>query len=385
MSAAGPGAVVVHSATAVDARGATEDAWVAGAGGRIQARGTGGGWRRHTQGAHVVDGRGAHLTPGFVDIHVHGGGGASHEDGAEAILRALGAHAAHGTTRTVVSLVSNPLPALAASLATVAELTKTIPRVLGSHLEGPFLSREHRGAHRAEHLRDPDPEAVAALLGAARGTLRQVTLDAGRPGALDATRALTGAGVRVALGHTGVGYDDARAFFEAGASILTHTFNAMPGLHHRAPGPVVAALDDERVSCELVLDGHHVHTRVAALLLAAAPHRVVLVTDAMAGAAAPAGRYRLGDVEVTVHEGRATLSGTTTLAGSVLTQDDALRRGLVAGVAAATVVEALTWAPAKAVGVADVGLLEPGHRDDLVVLDGQWHVRDVFCEGARLR
>ena len=229
------------------------------------------------------------------------------------------------------------------------------------------------------------------LLAAARGTLRQVTLDPLRPGADAAIEAFVRAGVVVAVGHTEADHDRARAAFDAGARLLTHAFNAMPGIGHRAPGPVVAAIEDPRVVAELVLDGEHVHPAVAALLIGAAPGRVALVTDAMAAAAGSDGRYRLGEVEVDVLDGRATIAGGEgtegrgPLAGSTLTLDRALRVGVAAGLPLPVLVGAATAVPARVLGLGDaLGLLAPGHAGDLVLLDDALSVVDVRLSGARV-
>lgn len=377
--------LVVRCARAVDARGAVDDAWVAVRDGRIAAVGRGDAWSQHAGGAEVVDASGLTLVPGFVDLHVHGGGGHAHEEGAGAILAATAAHRAHGTLRTVVSLVSDDVDALAQRLSVVADLVEERPEVLGSHLEGPFLSVARKGAHSAARLVDPTPAAVAHLLAAARGTLRQVTLDPLRAGAEQAIAAFVRAGVVVAIGHTEADHDQAVRAFDAGARLLTHAFNAMPGIGHRAPGPVVAAIEDERVVAELVLDGEHVHPAVAALLLRAAPGRVALVTDAMAAAAGSDGCYLLGEAEVDVVAGRATLAGGGSLAGSTLTLDRALRVGVAAGLPLPVLVGAATAVPARVLGLQDrLGLLAPGHAGDLVLLDDALTVVDVRGSGVRV-
>jgi N-acetylglucosamine-6-phosphate deacetylase len=333
-----------------------------------------------------MDLRGARLVPGFIDLHGHGGGGHSYDDGGGELAAALHAHRVHGTTRSVISLVANPLGELRGRLSEIAALTAADPLILGAHLEGPFLAPDQRGAHNAEFLREPDPESVESLLEAAGGALRQVTMAPERPGALEAIAEFAAAGVTVAVGHTEATFEQARDAFEAGARMLTHAFNAMPGIHHRAPGPVLAALEDPRVTLELILDGHHVHPGVAALLFHEAPGRVALITDAMAAAAAEDGDYRLGSLNVSVRDGLAVLSGTSTIAGSTLTQDAALRLALSAvGLDPAVAVAAVTAVPARALGLGDrLGLLEPGYAADAVVLAADGSVTGVWADGQRL-
>jgi N-acetylglucosamine-6-phosphate deacetylase len=168
--------------------------------------------------------------------------------------------------------------------------------------------------------------------------------------------------------------------------MLTHAFNAMPGIHHRSPGPVVAAFEDKRVTVELILDGLHVHPDVAAMAFNSAPGRIALVTDAMAAAGSSDGNYRLGSLNVTVADGLAVLSGTSTIAGSTLTQDVALRLAIERAKVTPTVaIEALTSAPARALGIDDrFGFLKVGYAADAVQLDHRWNVASVWANGARI-
>lgn len=373
---------VLAGARRVDADGVVDDAWVRFAGGVVESTGTG----PPPPADEVVRLDGAWLAPGFVELHVHGGGGHTADDGVDAIRGLLALHRAHGTTRSLVSLVANPLDRLADGLAAVAEVAAHEPGLLGAHLEGPFLAPSRCGAHAPEHLRAPDAAAVDRLLDAGRGVLRQVTLAPELPGTLDAVRALTAAGVVVAVGHTEADLALTTEAFDAGASLLTHAYNAMPGLHHRAPGPIGAALADPRVTLELVLDGRHVHPAAARVLLAAAPGRVALVTDAMAAAGAGDGGYRLGGLDVQVTGGVAVLAGTGTLAGSTLTLDAALRTAVVdLGLDPAAAVAAVTATPARALGLGDrFGRLAPGMAADAVVLDRDWRVRAVWADGRRV-
>lgn len=378
-----PPALLLHNLTALDARGTTSNAWLRIENSTICATGSGDSWQRHSHGHAVVDGHQRYALPGFIDLHMHGGGGFSNEDGPDAILRALAAHQRHGTTRTLISFVSSPVSALCQRLQQVAELVDANPLILGSHIEGPFLDPKRKGAHNPAHLCDPHPANVDRLLAAAAGTLRQVTLDPGRQHAMTAVRRFHQAGVTVAIGHTSADYDTSAHAFDQGATLLTHTFNAMPGIHHRQPGPVLAAIDNLSVTLELILDGQHVHPRVAALLFGAAPGRVALVTDAMAAAAGPDGSYLLGDVAVDVRAGRAVVAGTDSLAGSTLTLDAALRTGIKAGLPVTALVEALTLTPARAMGRADsFGLLAAGYAADIVLLDPDWTVRNVYAAGS---
>lgn len=382
------GSRVIHSARIVDGDGTvTEDGWVRFEDGVVTARGWASGW---TDADDVIDaaaaaGEGATLTPGFVDIHGHGGAGASYDDGADAIRTARAMHRAHGTTRAVISLVTATIDQLAGQVAAIADLTRTDADVLGSHLEGPFLDPGHHGAHEPSLLRHPDPHDVARLLEAGRGTVRQVTIAPELPGGLDAVRQIVASGAAVAVGHTNADADIAAAAFEAGASILTHAFNAMKGIHHRAPGPILTAAADRDVVLEGIADNFHLHPHVIRMLFEIAPGRVALITDAMAAAGSADGHYDLGAVKVTVTDGMARADDTGSIAGSTLTQDIALRRAVEAGVPVGEAVRALTKTPAAAIGFGgSLGLLQPGHVADAVLLDAGLAVQRVWV-GAAVR
>lgn len=377
--------MLFHSARKLDAHGQVDDFWMRVEGDSIVETGSG---RPPAPGEGVesIDVGGDWLVPGFVDLHCHGGGGHSFDDDADEIRAALDTHRAHGTTRSVLSLVANPLAQLRASLAVIADLAESDPTVLGSHLEGPFLAESRRGAHNPSYLRSPLPLELEELIGASRETLRQITLAPELPGSFEAVDVLVEAGVAVAVGHTEADFDLTREAFDRGARILTHAFNAMPGIHHRAPGPVIAAFEDDRVTIELILDGEHVHPDVAAMAFRAAPGRVALVTDAMAAAGAHDGDYRLGSLNVTVRHGLAVLSGTDTIAGSTLTLDAALRCAVEqAGVHPVQAIAAVTSVPARALGLEHrFGQLAAGFAADAVILDHGLHVQRVWANGVRV-
>lgn len=375
------GSLVIHSARLVDAGTVTEDAWVRFDDGKVSARGVGDSWDSADE---VVDaaasaGPGALLTPGFIDIHGHGGAGAAFDDGAEAIRTARALHRAHGTTRAVVSLVTAPLDELARRVRDIADLMTTDADILGSHLEGPFLDPAHHGAHEPTLLREPRAADVARLLEAGDGTIRQMTIAPELPGGLDAVRLVVDAGAAAAVGHTSADAAMAVAAFEAGASILTHAFNAMPGIHHRAPGPVLAAAADHRVVLEAIADGVHLDPHVIKLVFDSAPGRIALITDAMAAAGSADGHYDLGAVSVTVKDGIARADDTGSIAGSTLTQDVALQRAIGAGAELSAAVQALTETPARVIGFGDsLGRLETGFVADAVLLDAQLRVVRVW-------
>ena len=270
------------------------------------------------------------VVPGFIDTHVHGGGGFDYatEDPQQAISgRAF--QAAHGTTTSFASLVTASIEVLCRQVAMLAGLVED-GHFAGIHLEGPFLSPAERGAHDPAQLRPPDPASVDPLLTAGRGALSMITIAPELPGALAAIGQFTEAGVQVAVGHTDADSDTVAAALDAGASVATHLFNAMRGIHHREPGPVPVLLNDRRVSVELIVDGFHLHPEIVRMAVAASgPERTVLVTDATAAAGMPDGEFLLGGLQVGVRDGRARLidatGGPGAIAGSTLTMAEAFR------------------------------------------------------------
>ncbi len=371
--------LLLTGARVVDARRDLPGAWVQVRDGLIAAVGSG----PAPHADEHIDLDGTTLTPGLIDLHVHGGGGHAFDDGADAIAAGVAAHRRHGTTATLVSLVSSPLEVLRRQLDGVEVARRADPGILGAHLEGPCLSPARRGAHDPAALALPDERFVDLVLSAEPGLIRQVTLAPELPGALDAIPLFAERGIRVALGHTEADYALTRDAIARGATLLTHALNAMPAIGHRLPGPVPAALADERVTLELILDGVHVHPAVARMLLTAAPQRVALITDAMAAAAHVDGDYRLGDLDVRVAEGRALLDDGVTIAGSTLTLDRAVRTAIVdLGLSASDAVGAATAVPAAALGEATRGLLEPGMRADLVAWNADWTPQRVWLSAS---
>ena len=349
----------------------------------------------HVEGEHVTDVgpgapprpadvelHGSTVVPGYVDAHVHGGGGASFNTGtAEAAETVVAAHLAHGTTTIMASLVTDTTAELERSVRELATLV-TSGTLAGIHLEGPWLSPKHAGAHDPALLTDPKPAEVDRLVEAAGGHLRMVTLAPELTGGLDAVRRITAAGIVAAIGHTDAPYDVARAALDAGAGAGTHLFNAMRGLHHREPGPPAALLEHPDAYVELIADGAHLHPAVVRLAARAKPHLPVLATDAMAAAGAEDGDYRLGPMKVHVRGGLATLADTGAIAGSTLTMAAAVRYAAnVAGLPIEDVVRAATASPAAMLGLDRVGALRPGYFADLVVLDDALDVTRVMRRG----
>ncbi|MFF7728529.1 N-acetylglucosamine-6-phosphate deacetylase [Streptomyces sp. NPDC008001] len=334
-----------------------------------------------------LSGKGCWIVPGFVDMHVHGGGGASFSAGdPEEALTAVRTHRAHGTTTMVASTVTGDLDDLARQAAVLSELTEQ-GDLAGIHFEGPFISPHRCGAHQPELLRDPHPADVRKLVDAARGTARMMTLAPELAGGLDSVRLLADLGVVAAVGHTDSSYEATLDAIEAGATVATHLFNAMPSLLHRAPGPIAALLEDERVTVELINDGTHLHPSVLELAFArAGADRVAFITDAMGAAGMSDGMYPLGPMSVEVKDGVARIADGPTagsIAGSTLTLDTAFKRAVtIDGLPVEDAVRALSANPARLLGVADrVGSLEDGKDADLVVLDASYDLVGVMRKG----
>jgi N-acetylglucosamine-6-phosphate deacetylase len=353
-----------------------EPGWVEWSGARIVAVGAGAPPRTPDTSAPE-----ASVVPGFVDTHVHGGGGASFGPHQDDVHTVLSAHLAHGTTTMVASLVTATLDDLERSVKSLGELVED-DVLAGIHLEGPWLSPHQHGAHAPELLRAPHRDDVRRLLDAGSGTIRMVTLAPELPGGLDAVRRVADAGAIAAVGHTDATYAETAAALAAGATAGTHLFNAMRPVHHREPGPALALLQHDGGFVELIADGVHLHPAVIRATTAGSA-RPVLVTDAMAAAGAPDGDYLLGDLDVTVTGGKAVIRGTDVIAGSTLTMDAAVRFAVEsAGLTLIDAVRAATATPADLLNRPDLGRLVTGARADLVVLDPALRPTAVLRRGA---
>jgi len=325
----------------------------------------------------------ATLVPGFIDAHAHGGGGHAYTDhDVDAAAAAAALHLVHGTTTTLASLVTASTEDLVLSVRLLSPLVDD-GILVGLHLEGPWLSPHHAGAHDPAQLRTPRPTEVQHLLDTAGGRVRMVTLAPELDGGLDAVRRVVGYGAVAAIGHTDATYATTRAALAAGATAGTHLFNAMRPIHHREPGPIPALLDDDRAYLELIADGVHLPPAIlAGTIRRAGSARTLLVSDAMAAAGASDGRYRLGGLDVDVRDRQARLASTGAIAGSTLTMAAAVRHAVqVAGVPLVDAIQAATATPAALLGLSDLGEIRAGGAADVVALDDDLQVTAVLRRG----
>jgi len=331
--------------------------------------------------------RGGVLVPGFVDLQVNGYFGVDlagvDATGWASVVRRL---PETGTTAFLPTFITSPVHKLAAAMRTMREFVAGLPpgaRVLGAHIEGPFISLRRRGAHDPGWIIEPEPEAVEELLNAGGDVLRVVTLAPERPGAIAAIRRLTDAGVLVSVGHSDATAGQVAAAGDAGARMVTHLFNGQAGLHHREPGVVGQALADHRFTSGLITDLHHVAASVCVVAFAAAPGRIAIVTDAAACAGMPPGRYQLGGrpIELPPGEGVPPVRADGTMAGSSLRMDLGVANMVGAGVDLVTAVTAATRVPADLIGRPDLGRLTPGAAADLVWLGEDLRTRATWIGG----
>jgi N-acetylglucosamine-6-phosphate deacetylase len=378
--------VLITADTVVTGRELLRPGWIDADRGSVRAVGAGDPPR-----AADLDLGAVTVVPGFVDMHVHGGGGGAFPAADPSLIEAATAtavdlHRRHGTTTMIASLVTAHPAELLAQVRVMAEQVRS-GLVAGIHLEGPWLAAERCGAHELSALRDPDPTELDRVLAAGGGTIRMITLAPERTGGLAAIRRIVDAGAVAAVGHTNATYTQARAAVDAGATVATHLFNAMRPVHHREPGPVLALIEDPRVTVELITDGVHLHPALYRdVSRSVGPDRVALVTDAMAAAGMADGAYRLGSLTVDVVDGIARVAGTDTIAGSTATMDHVFRyavshSGLSHDEALLAAVRQSSVNPARALGLPAAGLAV-GAAADLVVLDAQLTVTGVLRGGC---
>jgi N-acetylglucosamine-6-phosphate deacetylase len=348
--------------------------------------------RRVPAGAQALDFRGGWIAPGYIDLHIHGGGGYDVMDEDPAALPTL-EHllVRHGVTSYYPTTVTAPMDQTLRALERLADAIEMRRRgsgeaigracPLGVHLEGPFLSHARRGVHPAENLLAPKIEPFERFWEAARGHIGMMTIAPELDGAAEVIAEAAGRGVCVSLGHSDADLAAAERGITAGSRHATHTFNAMRPLDHRNPGILGVVLTDRRLSADIIADGIHLHPAIVKLFAEAkGRENTVLITDATAATGMPDGRYRLGSLEVEVKDGRSMANGR--LAGSVLTMDRAVRN--LAEFAAWPLEQAIAAAtrnPARIAGLAGKGALVPGADADFVVLSPSGEVERTFAGG----
>jgi N-acetylglucosamine-6-phosphate deacetylase len=327
------------------------------------------------------NGRGM-ASPGFVDLQVNGFGGVDFLDAdAEGYARAGESLLQTGVTAYLPTLITAPEERLVAALGEIVEGSGggSGPRILGAHVEGPFLSPRRLGTHPPSARRDPDVDLLERILAA--GPVRLYTLAPELPGALELVDLLVARGVVVSAGHSDANADEANVAFDRGVGTVTHLFNAMRPFNHRDPGVAGVALARPDVTVQIILDGVHLAPDTVRLVWLAAGGRLALVTDAVAAAGISGdGSYRLGDVSVEVRDGVVRRDGDGVLAGSVLTMIEAVRNLNALGVPLAAALGAATAVPARVIG-ADVGRIEVGGPADVVVLSEELEVERVLVGG----
>lgn len=331
---------------------------------------------------------GAMVIPGLVDIHVHGCAGADFSDGDYAGLVRMARYLARqGVTSFAPASMTLPYDALDKAFHAAARLRREGladgARLMGIQMEGPFLSREKRGSQNPAYLRLPDWDRFLRLYDAAEGLLRIVDVAPELPGAVEFTRRASEK-CRVSVAHTAAGYDQAAAVFDAGATHLTHLFNAMSGIHHRHPGPIGAASERENVTAELICDGIHVHPSAVRMAFRLFPGRICLISDALRCCGMADGSYSLGGQEILLSGGVARLTGGT-IAGSAADLYQCMRRAVSFGIPREQAVWAATALPARVIGrESETGAIADGRAADFVICGGELEPEAVYLGGKRL-
>ena len=336
------------------------------------------------EGAADYDAAGCYVIPGLVDIHTHGAMGEDFSDGNPAGMQPMADYyAAHGVTSFLATTMTLKEETLTPAMHTIRDFKRQGgAKCAGIHLEGPFLCYAKRGAQAAENLHKPDADLFDRLNAASGGMVKLVTVACEEEGAEAFIRNVSQK-CTVSLGHSTADYDTAMAGFAAGATHATHLYNGMPSFLHRAPGIIGAALDSG-ASVELICDGLHIHPAVIRATYKMFGDKLNLISDSLRCAGMPDGDYELGGQPITMKNGKATLTGTDTLAGSSISMLDALRNVVKFGLPLEAAVYAASTAPAQAAGLSDIGAIEAGRAADLLVLDKDLNLKAVFINGERL-
>ena len=335
-----------------------------------------------------IDLENQYVIPGLVDIHNHGNSGADFSDGDyDGLVKMARYLAKNGVTSFAPASMTLPYDVLEAAYKTAVQLKKEQPegcaRLMGIQMEGPFFSEKKKGAQNGAYLREPDFAAFKRLYDASEGLLRIADVAAELPGAVKfaekASKLCT-----VSIAHTDCTYEEDSAVFDAGASHLTHLYNAMPGIHHRKPGPIGAGSERENVVAELICDGQHIHPSAVRMAFRLFPGRICLISDALRCCGMPDGQYTLGGQDVFLSGGVAKLADGT-LAGSATNLYDCMRKAVEFGIPKEQAILSATLIPAREIGCeAEIGLIEPGKLADFVICDESLERKAVYLGGKAI-
>ncbi|MBV6716424.1 N-acetylglucosamine-6-phosphate deacetylase [Paenibacillus chitinolyticus] len=332
-----------------------------------------------------MDGQGHLLIPGMIDVHIHGANGFDMMDGSETSIQEVSrACAATGCTSFLVTSVSSTIEALIAMIRSVKRVAghEAGAKIAGLHLEGPYLNPKRKGMQNERFLRHPDLTEMKEIFDEADGLIKMVTIAPELPGGMELVSFLKERGVIIAVAHSDATYEEAKQAFEAGASHVTHCFNGMRPIHHRDPGLVVAAFEQEHVSLQAIVDGIHLHPAIVRMMhRLKGPDGMVLITDALQAMGLGDGKYMFGGHPVTVSQGVARLEDGT-LASSTVTMNEALRLTVDTGISLTDAVKMASSSPARLLGLAAKGKISAGFDADLVLLDEQFQVQWTMIKGS---
>ncbi|MGX4585925.1 N-acetylglucosamine-6-phosphate deacetylase [Paenibacillus chitinolyticus] len=332
-----------------------------------------------------MDGQGRLLIPGMIDVHIHGANGFDMMDGSETSIQEVSrACAATGCTSFLATSVSSTIEDLIAMIRSVKRVAghEVGAKIAGLHLEGPYLNPKRKGMQNERFLRHPDLAEMKEIFDEADGLIKMVTIAPELPGGMELISFLKETGVIIAVAHSDATYEEAKQAFGAGASHVTHCFNGMRPIHHRDPGLVVAAFEEEHVSLQAIVDGIHLHPAIVRMMhRLKGPDGMVLITDALQAMGLGDGKYMFGGHPVTVSEGVARLEDGT-LASSTVTMNEALRLTVDTGISLTDAVKMASSSPARLLGLANKGKISAGFDADLVLLDEQFQVQWTMIKGS---